>query len=344
MRLIPSLIGGSRFRTGDWVVVRSREEILATLDADGCLDGMPFQPEMLQLCGRKTQVFAVAHKTCEYSMPTADGRKVRRAVHLTDGRCDGSAHDGCQQHCHLFWRDEWLRPADEASAPAPAPAAKGRVDEAALQRLTRASSPDTPPEDVIYRCQTTELRRVTEHLPFWDARQYVDDVTSGNLRWADVAWLLSGGILRRLLQTGVAYRIWRKLHDRLAARRNRPGIGAYVGQIPLGSPTPTERLDLQPGDRVVVRSWPEIEATLNVEGANRGMRFDYEMTRYIGPTYKVEARIERIIHEKTFKMTVMKSPCIQLEGVHCRAECTPDRLGCPRKGRTFWREIWLKRA
>lgn len=343
MRLIPSLLGGSRLHTGESVIVRSREEILATLDENGCLDGMPFQPEMLALCGRRTQVFAVAHKTCEYSLPTADGRKVGRAVHLAEGRCDGSAHDGCQQHCHLFWRDEWLRPAD-APAPKALPAGPFKVDEAVLQRLTRVSPPGTPPDDVIYRCQTTDLRRVTEHLPWWDVRQYVDDVTSGNLRVRDLLWLLSGGILRRLLDTGVAYRVWRGLHDRLAAMRNRPGIGPYVGKIPLGNPTPVEPLNLQPGDQVQVKPWPEIEATLNVEGANRGMRFDYEMTRYIGPTYKVEARIERIIHEKTFKMTVMKTPCIQLEHVHCRAECTRDRLGCPRKGRTFWREIWLKKV
>lgn len=343
MRLIPSLMGGSRYRAGDWVVVRSKEEILATLDENGCLDGMPFQPEMLQLCGRKTQVFAVAHKTCEYNTAKADGRKVRKAVHLTEGRCDGSAHDGCQQHCHLFWRDEWLRPADSAAGTA-RPSAAPKVDEAALQRLTRVSPDGTPPEDLIYRCQTTELRRVTEHLPFWDVRQYVDDVTSRNLRVSDIAWLLAGGILRHLMRTGVLYRVWRGLHDKLAAKRHRPGIGDYVGKIPLGSPTPTERLDLMPGDTVVVRPWPEIETSLNIEGANRGMRFDYEMTRYIGQTYKVEARIDRIIHEKTSKMTVMKSPCIQLEGVHCRAECTGDRLGCPRKGRTFWREIWLKRV
>lgn len=343
MRLFPSLMGGSRYRTGDRVVVRSKEEILATLDEHGCLDGMPFQPEMLQLCGTTTEVFAVAHKTCEYSMTKADGRKVRRAVHLAAGRCDGSAHDGCQQHCHLFWRDEWLRPAGAAADTAGHGRAP-RVDEAALHRLTRVTPPDTPAADVVYRCQTTELRRVTEHLPYWDLRQYVDDVTSGNLRIADVAWLLAGGVLRRLMDFGVAYRVWRGLYDRLAAQRHRPGQGHYVGKIPLGTPTPTEQLNLQPGETVIVRPWPEIEKTLNVEGANRGMRFDYEMTRYAGQTYKVEARVDRIIHEKTFKMTVMKSPCIQLEGVHCRAECTQDRLGCPRKGRTFWREIWLKRV
>ena len=40
----------SQFRAGDLVEIRSREEILATLDEHGRLDGMPFMPEMLAFC------------------------------------------------------------------------------------------------------------------------------------------------------------------------------------------------------------------------------------------------------------------------------------------------------
>lgn len=337
-------MGGSRYRAGDWVVIRSKEEILATLDADGALDGMPFQPEMLALCGKKIQIQSIAHKTCEYSTPVASGRHLRKSVHLSGGRCDGSAHDGCQQNCLLFWRDEWLRPADEAPASAAPVSASARVTEADLHRQTRVTPPGTPEADVVYRCQTTHLRRATAHLHFWDPRQYIDDVTSGNLCIRDVAWGVSVGILRRLMRYGVAYRVWKKLHDRLQAQRGRPGMGEYVGPIPLGKATPAEKLDLKPGEVVEVRTWPEIEATLNIEGVNRGMRFDYEMARYLGRRYKVQSRIERIIHEKTFKMTTMKSSCIQLEGVHCRAECTERRIGCPRLGLLYWREIWLKRV
>ena len=46
----------SRFRTGDLVEVRSKNEILATLDENGCLDGMPFMPEMVPYCGRQFEV------------------------------------------------------------------------------------------------------------------------------------------------------------------------------------------------------------------------------------------------------------------------------------------------
>ena len=40
-------------KAGEWVQVRSKEEILATLDANGRLDEMPFMPEMLKFCGAR---------------------------------------------------------------------------------------------------------------------------------------------------------------------------------------------------------------------------------------------------------------------------------------------------
>src|SRR5215470_15033948 len=98
-------------RAGDTVVVRSKEEILATLDAQGRLDGMPFQPEMFAFCGRTLRVGKVAHKTCDTINKTG-GRRVRNAVHLEGVRCDGSAHAGCQADCNLFWKEAWLRHAD----------------------------------------------------------------------------------------------------------------------------------------------------------------------------------------------------------------------------------------
>ncbi|HEU0200994.1 MAG TPA: hypothetical protein VFR86_11225, partial [Burkholderiaceae bacterium] len=59
---IPARLG---LRVGDWVVVRSKEEILATLDDNACLEALPFQPEMLAFCGRRMRVAKVAHKTCD---------------------------------------------------------------------------------------------------------------------------------------------------------------------------------------------------------------------------------------------------------------------------------------
>ena len=59
-------IDSSVFFAGELVEVRSREEILGTLDADGRLENLPFMPEMLPYCGRQFRVFKRAHKTCDF--------------------------------------------------------------------------------------------------------------------------------------------------------------------------------------------------------------------------------------------------------------------------------------
>ena len=101
----------SNLKVGDWVEVRSKEEILSTLDATGRLDGMPWMPEMLQFCGRKFQVFKRAHKSCDYTTPYPyRSRWLENAV-LLDTRCDGSAHAGCQAQCTILWKEGWLKPA-----------------------------------------------------------------------------------------------------------------------------------------------------------------------------------------------------------------------------------------
>ena len=74
------------------------------------------------------------------------------------------------------------------------------------------------------------------------------------------------------------------------------------------------------------------------------MRYDVEMSKYAGNRCRVQMRVDRLINEQTGKMMEMKSPCIQLENVYCRAECSRMRLGCPRALNHYWREIWLRRV
>src|SRR5215470_429840 len=97
-----------RLRAGDWVQVRTKEEILSTLDAKGRLDELPFMPEMLRYCGTTMRVGKRAHKTCDPALGIG-GRKMESTVHLENIRCDGSAHDGCEAGCLIFWKEAWLK-------------------------------------------------------------------------------------------------------------------------------------------------------------------------------------------------------------------------------------------
>jgi hypothetical protein len=76
-------------KVGDWVEGRSREEILASLDENGCLDNLPFMPEMFAFCGQRLRVYKRAHKTCDAVFPVG-GRRVNAAAHLGT-RCDRRA-------------------------------------------------------------------------------------------------------------------------------------------------------------------------------------------------------------------------------------------------------------
>ena len=110
-----------KLRVGDWVEVRSKEEIQHSLDRSGQLEGLPFMPEMFQDRGKRFRVFKRAHKTCDTVFPVR-GRRMANAVHL-EVRCNGEAFGGCQAGCLIFWKTAWLKHVDgeggrqEASGP-----------------------------------------------------------------------------------------------------------------------------------------------------------------------------------------------------------------------------------
>lgn len=336
----------SHFRAGDLVEVRSKEEILATLDAEAGIDGILFMPEMLQYCGRRFRVAAVAHKTCDVAHKTLKSRRLEATVHLTGLRCDGSAHGGCQAECNLFWKDSWLKPAREgepsvSSSAVPAPT--GGISEAELLRHTRLASASEESEPV-YSCQATTLFEATQPLAWWDPRQYIRDVVTRNYTVGHVLSVLLVAFLKHLRQLPRGRRLTRALHESVHRRLLGRELPNFRGTIPLGQPTPTGRLDLRSGERVLIKSKEEIETTLDVAGRNRGMYFDVELSPYCGTVRTVRKSVTHLIDEATGKMQSTKQPCIMLDGVGCRSEYSDCRLMCPRAIPSYWREIWLERV
>src|SRR5437870_9289303 len=159
----------ARPRAGDWVEVKSAEEILATLDEQGRLEGLPFMPEMLQYCGKRLQVFKSAHKSCDTIQDWKTMRSMRGAVHLAGVRCDGASHGGCQAACLLYWKEAWLKPVGD---PTVAPTGTPRCDEAALVAATHAGEGS----EARYRCQATDLPAATTPIARWSVGHYVADL------------------------------------------------------------------------------------------------------------------------------------------------------------------------
>ncbi len=69
---------------------------------------LPFMPEMLKYCGARMMVGKRAHKTCDPALGIG-GRKMANTVHLSNIRCNGAAHDGCEAGCLIFWKEAWLK-------------------------------------------------------------------------------------------------------------------------------------------------------------------------------------------------------------------------------------------
>jgi hypothetical protein len=325
-------------RVGEVVEVLSEKEILATLDGNGELDSLPFMPEMFQFCGKRFKVYRRAVKLCD-TVNYSGIYRMEDAVHLEDLRCDGQAHGGCQAGCLLYWKEAWLRRVEPGSdrdvlepSPDGHPTASSNGPPITAETVFAATRAEG--DDDRFACQATEMPRAAPvRMPWWDPRQYLRDIRVGNAN-------------PRAMIRYLVIMLFNKFQT--ANRRFLPGLplihGAKMYPFVDGrlTRTPTETLNLQPGELVEVKSKEEIFRTLDKNNKNRGLLFDVELVRYCGQRGRVLKRVDHIIDEKTGKMVHFSTPCIVLEGIYCRSEYWGGH--CPRSIHHYWREIWLRRV
>jgi hypothetical protein len=337
---------------GDWVEVKSRQEIVSTLDPNSQLDGMPFMPEMFAFCGKRFRVYKRAHKTCDTVFPVRS-RRLENAVHL-ETRCTGEAHGGCQAGCLIFWKEAWLKPCsdddvDNATERGAQPARDTiAAQPSACTELTVWASAQVMldnGEAPTYACQATRLPYATTHLAWWDVRQYIEDYWSGNVNLKRVLDGVVYSAYYNLSHAGIGLGpAMRWFYDRFHALWGGTPFPRTNGRIPAGEPTPSATLHLQPGELVRVKPHEEILQTVTTDNKNRGMTWDAELVPYCGGAYRVLKRVTKIIDERTGRMQEMKNPCIILDTVVCGARYSSCRMFCPRSIYPYWREIWLERV
>jgi hypothetical protein len=329
-------------RAGDLVRVGTEEEILRTLDADGRLEGVPFMPEMLRFCGQEFRVRARAHKVCD-TIEWQQFRRMDTAVHLAELRCDGSAHGDCEAGCLLFWKEAWLRRVeshDEDGSDLPSSvetsdASRTRpvVDVETLSQATQVGTNEAG--QTLFSCQATEVLRATEGpVNWWEPRQYLEDLTSGNSTVRHVARAVLVGLFNRFQKLSARFL------PRFCLIQGGKRYPFIKGTAPTGQ-TPGDALGLQPGEIVEIKSKEEISATLDGEDRTDGLSFDTEMLKYCGRRAKVLRRVERIIDEKTGRMLRIKRPTVILDGVICTGDY---HRCCPRAVYPYWHEVWLTRV
>lgn len=309
-----------RMLVGKWAVVRSTTEILSTLDENGTLDGLPFMPEMLSWCGKPFRVQRRVDKTC------VEGHPIRRfpandVVVLEGPRCDGGSHDGCKHGCRIYWKEAWLRPADANDAGIE----RADRDVAQLRARLKVKS-----DEQRYFCQSTELLRSTEDFPprrYQRVRIALREIRSGDIKILPALRILVRYVRQKILRKLGCDNWLRGPHKR----------------------TPTASLNLQPGERVRVKSRSEIVQTLDHKISNRGMHLCYEMMRCCGREAEVRYRVDRFINESTGVMREM-ADAVTLAGMGGRDSlgeeclCYGEPGDCPRGELMYWREIWLERV
>ena len=321
-------VGGPPLRPGDVVEVRPVTEILATLDKDGTLDGMPFMPEMIAHIGRRYTVTRRVDKICN-TVDKSGSRRMRNTVYLADLRCDGSAHGGCQAGCKIYWKEAWLRRVDgHSTAPS-----TGNADAAALEAVSKTATRTVREvggnRSDIWRCQATDALKASEPLKQRDLRQYWRELTNGNfgpLRFAGLA--IRGFVMECAFLLGL------------------------LKPLPLRGPHQPRIVQLRAVRSTCSRAnssrcgrRKRLRPRLIECGMNRGLSFDREMLPFCGRTFRVKESVRRIIDDKTGRMLTIPKDCIILDGVVCSGERScAGRWFCPREIYPFWRESWLKRV
>jgi hypothetical protein len=301
----PRFLSANSLRVGDWVEVRSWEEIRQTLDENGALEGVPFMTEMLPFCGKRARILRSVDKVYDYG-GSKTLRRIDNTVLLTNVRCDGAAHDGCQARCSIFWKTAWLRRANEPQA---------------VKQASGSQAPAPSKVSDRYVCQYTQVVASSRPLSRRDLRQDIKPLFAGNVTVSTFLMALMTRLFNRVqgLRGGIPFP--------LVTNSGQPK-------------TPTEQKGLAVGERVRVLSAKEIGDTLDLTFRNRGMWFDREMLKFCRQPYQVLLRVDRIIDDATGRMVPMKTPCILLDDVVASGEFLRFLA---QQEYIFWRENWLAR-
>jgi len=349
-----SISAGLSLKAGDWVEVRSREEILSTLDRNSRLDELPFMPQMLQYCGQKLRVRKRAHKVCD-TVNATGGRKMSNAVVLEDLRCDGQAYGGCEMRCLIIWKDAWLKRVDQVergflgagqAVPLNAHGDPGEsgCSEADVWAGTQMPQEKSGSGEPVYICQATQLPLATQPLSRWSIGQYFEDYASGNARISEILLRLLSLLYVHLSESGLGFgSALRWAYDSFQQFRGGSPYPWRRGHLPKNSATPAINLNLQVGELVRVKHYRELLKTVDDEMMNRGMSFHPEMVPYCGETFRVHQRVRKIMNERTGQLMLLRNECLVLEGSDCLGRYS-NPLFCPRFCYPYWREIWLERV
>lgn len=107
MQVVEISAANNQLVAGDWVRVKSKADIQATLNRWNGLGGCGFMEEMWLYCGSTQRV----RKRVAQFLDERDYvvKKCKHVVILENCFCNGTIDFGpCDRSCYFFWREEWL--------------------------------------------------------------------------------------------------------------------------------------------------------------------------------------------------------------------------------------------
>lgn len=105
--------GKLKLAPGEWVRIKSADEIRKTVGPDGRNRGLTFEPEMAAYLGKRYQVDFPVEKIIHEET----GRMIQltSTVALKDLYCSGACVKNCPRANPLYWRESWLERAEPAA-------------------------------------------------------------------------------------------------------------------------------------------------------------------------------------------------------------------------------------
>jgi hypothetical protein len=100
--------GVLNLQPGEFVQVKSRQEIFATLDKKNRNRGLLFDSEMLKYCGGTYRVL----KRVNQIVDEKNGKMLRMkssCIILDGSACAADYHKLCPRAIYHYWREAWLR-------------------------------------------------------------------------------------------------------------------------------------------------------------------------------------------------------------------------------------------
>jgi hypothetical protein len=94
-------------RPGELVRVKTKNEIIKTLDVNNRNRGMTFDPEMLKYCGRQARVLRRVERIIDERTGRMQHLK-NPCIILEDVICTSDYHRLCPRSIYSYWRETWL--------------------------------------------------------------------------------------------------------------------------------------------------------------------------------------------------------------------------------------------